>query len=521
MPLKRSGGPYVGLDIGAATIKACQIESRGGKPYLRGVAVLDTPADIVINGEIVNPVALGRAIKEVLARNGIRGNRVVSSVTGQNSLVVRIIEVPRMTRKELADTMQWEVERHVPFAAEQVVMDYQPLIAPEEVPEGQNMEVLLAVVQQDAVDRHIEAIQAAGLRPVAVDIEPLAVARACIELPGSSLPASVIAVVDIGAATTEISIHREGQLAFNRSIQIAGSHLTRSISDVLQRPLSEAEQLKLAMAGIQGSAGGGATADMMDDDFGMGGLDFGFGDTGFDSAPSADPAAATSTGAADETQFDIAGAGFTDDAFTSPSQPEPAAAGLAGPAPQGDPFAAPAAPGDEPPASQAGGFDNPFGDTEIFGPTPGGDPFASPGDDPFGSSVALASAPAATSSTAPAAMTEEEYLRTQISDAITPVLAELLEELRRSLDFYRNRANGLGAQSIVLVGGTARLPGLSEYFSANLGLPVTVGNPLSLLAIGGKLDTGYLEEVGPAFGVSVGLAVRELIEEPPAPRKRR
>lgn len=520
MPLKRSGGPFVGLDIGSATIKACEIDCRGGKAYLRAIAQLETPSDVVVNGEIVNPVTLGKAIRQVLNQHGIKARKVVSSVSAQSSLVVRIIEVPKMTRAELADTMRWEVERHVPFAAEQVVMDYEPLVDPDEVPEGQNMEVLLAVVQEDAVMRHIEVLQAAGLQPLAVDIEPLATARACVEISGHALPASVIAIADLGASKSEISIYREGKLAFTRSIQLAGNHLTRSISDVLQRPLAEAEQLKLSMASIQSYSGAGTQDDMLGG-ADMGGLDFGFGDDAFGAPAGADPGAATATGGGEETQFDIAGGGFTEDAFTSPTaavtQAEPAAASadnLFGPAPQGNPFDPAAEEAEPAPAPAEGGFDNPFGEVDLFGSAPTADPFA-----PAGADAGLV--PSGGSSMAPAAMSEEEYLRTQVGDAINPVLAELLEEVRRSLDFYRNRANGLGAQSIVLVGGTARLPGLADYLSSNIGIPVAIGNPLSFLTAGSKLDAGYLEEAGPYFGVAVGLATRELIQEPPAKSKKR
>ena len=121
----------------------------------------------------------------------------------------------------------------------------------------------------------------------------------------------------------------------------------------------------------------------------------------------------------------------------------------------------------------------------------------------------------------PAAMTEEDYVRTQISDAIMPVFHELVTELRRSLDFYRNRANGLGAQQVIITGGTAKLPGLADFLTANLDAPVTIGNPLQYLSTGPKADPNYLQDVGPVFSVSVGLAIRELLADAAPARKKR
>src|SRR5437588_2872839 len=157
----KSSGPMVGLDIGSNFIKACQAQVRGGRPEVTALAVVPTPTDAVAGTEIRDPVALGRALKQLLAQSGLKARTVVSSVAGQSSLVVRIIEVPKMSTKELQETMKWEVERHVPFAADETVMDFQALSAPEQVPDGQNMEVLLAVAQDAMIQKHLAALSAA------------------------------------------------------------------------------------------------------------------------------------------------------------------------------------------------------------------------------------------------------------------------------------------------------------------------------------------------------------------------
>lgn len=520
MPLRKSAGPVVGLDIGSAFIKACELDAKGGRANLRGIAVIPTPVEAMANNEITDPVALGKAIKLVLKQSGIKCPRVVTCVAGQSSLVVRIIEVPKMTRAELQETMKWEIERHVPFAAEQVVMDYQPLIPPEDVPDGQNMEVLLAVAQEALVTRHIEAITAAGLRPVAIDIEPLASSRSLIDLANGSGPTGTVAVVDIGASTTDISIYREGRIAFTRSIQLAGNNLTKAISDILAQPLADAERLKMEVASIpdqpqaQAVDDGGAFGDdfgaLPQLDFGEGGVPLG-GTFGSNS-----PAPGTETQA--ESTFDIAGGGISADMFTMPStdaapgtspfDPAPAEATLSGPVPSINPFDPEAGlPGAVAAAPEPA---SPF-EASVFGDAMGADPFG--GGPDFGAFGGQASGGAA-----PSGMSDEEYLRTHIADAIMPVLHELVTELRRSLDFYANRANGLGAQQVIVCGGTAKLPGIADFLRANLGVEVTLGNPLQFLTAGPKSDANYLQDVGPIFSVAVGLAVRELLMEPPPVR---
>lgn len=545
MPLKKAGGPIVGLDIGSNFIKACEVDVRGGKANLRGLAVIPTPPDAVANSEIVDPVALGKTIKQVLSSSGIKAKTVITSVAGQTSLVVRIIEVPKMTRAELQETMKWEIERHVPFASEQVVMDYQPLVPPEDVPEGQNMEVLLAVAQESLVTMHVKAIQAAGLKPLAIDIEPLAYSRSLLDLANGAGPAGTIAIVDMGASSTDISIYKDGRIAFTRSIQLAGNTLTKAISDVLGRPFADAEELKKSLAAISEIS----QPPLSDNPFGsLPVLDFGIpedpggpvlGGT-FGAAPAA--GASTATDTQSEPEYDIAGGGLSADLFTTPAEGDAAPAnpfeapaagaapdaapfdltgGLAGPAPAANPFAPPE-PESVAPAAPA--FDVPSG------PVPGGNPFDPGAGSPFGAPAADPFAPvdleslggggfgAPAGGAAPAAMSEEEYLRTQIADAIMPILHEMVTEIRRSLDFYRNRANGLGAQQVLICGGTAKLPGLASFLTANLEVPVAVGNPLEYLNSGPKTDSEYLRDVGPFFSVSVGLAIRELLADTTPPR---
>ncbi|MCC2668759.1 MAG: type pilus assembly protein PilM [Armatimonadetes bacterium] len=548
MPLKKAGGPVVGLDIGTSFIKACEIDCKGGRASLRGIALLPTPAEAVTNNEITNPVALGKAIKQTLAQAGIKARKVVTSVAGQSSLVVRIIEVPKMTRAELQETMKWEIERHVPFAAEQVVMDYQPLVAPEDVPEGQNMEVLLAVAQEALVTRHVEAVQAAGLSPLAIDIEPLASSRSLLDLANGTGPTGTVAIIDLGASSTDVSIYKEGRIVFTRSIQLAGNTLTKAISDVLGQPLAEAERLKKEKAGIAEQPQAGNNADLLG---GPGPLDFGMAEPdplgamlgGSFGMGGAAPGASTATDTQAEPAIDIAGGGFSPDLFTTPGEgtadPAPAS-GFApapfdltsgsGPAPEVSPFGAPPALGG--PVPMGNPFDpdagapvipapapapaaNPFDGGGLFGSTPGADPFATAGVDYGGFGAPTAPTAGEPASLMPA-MSEEDYVRTQIGDAIMPILHELVTELRRSLDFYRNRANGLGAQHVVVCGGTAKLPGLVDFLSSNLEVPVQVGNPLNHLTAGPKSDPGYLQNYGPFFSVAVGLAMRELMFDPPA-----
>lgn len=237
----------LGLDIGTSRIKFAEAHMTRGGPVVTAAGIGMTPRDAITNGVIVDPAALGMAIRDLLASHGAKTKNVVSSVASQSSLVVRPIELPRMTREELADTMKWEVDRHIPFAASEVVMSYEPLIPPEQLPEdAANMEVLLAVAQEDMIDAHVQTLFAAGLNPIALDVEPLSACRSLIDIDRDrGAYDHIYGLLNIGATTTDLSIIRNGLLSFTRAIPVAGDNVTNAIAEALGYEFPEAERAKV------------------------------------------------------------------------------------------------------------------------------------------------------------------------------------------------------------------------------------------------------------------------------------
>lgn len=95
-----------------------------------------------------------------------------------------------------------------------------------------------------------------------------------------------------------------------------------------------------------------------------------------------------------------------------------------------------------------------------------------------------------------------------INQVILPVVGIIANEISRvnSLYFYKNNKK---VERIVLCGGSAHLPGLIEYFSENLHLPVSMGDPWARIYYNPRLGPA-LKELAPSFSIAVGLAMREL-----------
>ncbi len=389
-------GVAVGLNIGNHSIKAVEVTSKNGELSVTGMGVVPTPPESYANGNVLSVSALTGAIKDLWRVGGIKSKVAVTSVAGTGALVVRVIEVPKMTDGELSDNMKVDADRYIPFPPSEVVMDFKALRDLPSDPDAPNMEVLLAAAQREVIDLHIRVVQSAKLDPRAIDVEPIAATRALqLEKRGTTEMMDyneVTGVINLGATGAEISILRGDIVVFTRAVPNGGNSVTQAIADGLGLPFSDAETVKIQSADALAPAGYGAATAA--DDFGFGatgGEDFDFGgeefaggdlNTAFNDI-SANP---TSEAASDD-PFDLdffnqgpkndePGAGHAQKEGEPPADnPAPAFSFDFGDTAPATPPADPAPPADAPPAPS--GLDFSFGDEEPATPAASPTPAAS------------------------------------------------------------------------------------------------------------------------------------------------
>lgn len=103
----------------------------------------------------------------------------------------------------------------------------------------------------------------------------------------------------------------------------------------------------------------------------------------------------------------------------------------------------------------------------------------------------------------------ERYSPAKIYDAIRPILVELTQEIRRSLEFFRVQLGDIQPEVGYLYGGGSRLRGLSTLLTDTLGVNFTVPDPWQGIQVDPRrFDLEKIKEMGPEFLVPVGLALR-------------
>lgn len=233
-----------GVDIGSRYIKAVQAESAGpGRWRILRAAVVPTPKDSVRDGVVVDPQAAGAAVRELFKTAGIDANGAAAAISGA-SVIVRHVKLPRMAESVLRKSVRYEAGKYISSSVEDSQIEFEITGA---VPgEDDKMGVMLVAAPNDMVESRLATLEAAGLEPIAIDVEAFALQRALLDLAGGMPGAGVtLALLDIGALTTDVNIVTDGRFALTRNISIAGDNFTTALKNVTRKTeWADLEELK-------------------------------------------------------------------------------------------------------------------------------------------------------------------------------------------------------------------------------------------------------------------------------------
>jgi type IV pilus assembly protein PilM len=178
------------------------------------------------------------AIQEAVGRAGVSTKDAAIALSGRE-LIIKKIQIPTVPAKELHDAMQLEAEHHIPFAIDEVYLDYHVVGKPEET-----MDLILVAVKKSKVTECVSVVEAAGLNPVVVDVDGFALGNQ-FELNQPEERGEAVALVDIGASAMKTNVVRDGASIFARDIPFGGKNYTQAIAQQLRISLEQAEAAKL------------------------------------------------------------------------------------------------------------------------------------------------------------------------------------------------------------------------------------------------------------------------------------
>jgi type IV pilus assembly protein PilM len=235
----------LGLDITTSSIKLIELAMAGGQYRVESYAAEATPANAMNEKTIVDPEAVGDAIRRAVKRSGAKATEVAIAISG-DAAITKVIQMPRGLRdSELEAQVEMQADQYIPFPMDEVSYDFEVLGNSEK--DGESVDVLLVASRSENVEQRRAAVAAAGLKTHIVDVEAFALENACRlmthQMPDGGIDHSV-AVVDFGASNTTFSVLRNLKVVYTRDFAFGGQQLTEEIMRTYGLSMEEAGRAK-------------------------------------------------------------------------------------------------------------------------------------------------------------------------------------------------------------------------------------------------------------------------------------
>lgn len=238
--------PMLGLDISSSSVKMVELVDNGKGSYrVERYAIESLPRDAVTDGNIVNLEGVAETVRRAWKRMGTTTRHVAMALPAAAVITKKIILPAHLREQEMEIQVESEANQYIPFALEEVNLDFQVIGPVANNPE--DVEVMIAASRKEKIEDRVACAEAADLQPVVMDVESFATQSAMVEvmrqLPGSGQDAIVV-LGDIGANTSRFTFMRNDEVLYAREQAFGGGQLTRDIMRVYGMSAEEAEALK-------------------------------------------------------------------------------------------------------------------------------------------------------------------------------------------------------------------------------------------------------------------------------------
>lgn len=241
-----------GLSINDLSITLVQLKKHVAffKPASFSVAITRSttlPPGCIVNGEIAQPEVVRRKILHLLGDDGtykpIKTPWVVANLPEPKTFI-KLIQIEGATKDLLEDDILYHAAKHLPFSIDEAYLDWQITTSGERY-----TELLLSAVARTTADSYTYLLEAAGLNPLALELEAQAIARVMIT-EGKDYANEARALLEIGESRSSLVIYDKNTIQFTASISFSHDLITTALVQGLKITRDEASKL-LGQQGLQ------------------------------------------------------------------------------------------------------------------------------------------------------------------------------------------------------------------------------------------------------------------------------
>ena len=226
----KTANTLLGIDISSTSVKLLELSRSGGRYKVEAYAVEPLPPNAVVEKNIAEIEGVGQALTRLLGKARTGAKSVAVAVAG-SAVITKTIEMDAgLSEDEMENQLKIEADQYIPYPLEEVAIDFEVQGVAPRNPE--RVEVLLAACRKENVEVREAALALAGLTAKVVDVEAYALERAYSLLEprlAAGREELTIAVVDIGATMTTLSVLHGGKTIYIREQLFGGKQLTEEI----------------------------------------------------------------------------------------------------------------------------------------------------------------------------------------------------------------------------------------------------------------------------------------------------
>ena len=230
-----------GLDISDFSLKIIQLKKKNKFYDLSCFNEVEIKPGIVNKREIRKPDQLAEIIKKAVKQvkgEKIRTRNAIISLPEEKAFL-QIVPMPRLSEQDLKTAIIFEAENHIPLAIQDVYLDYE--IIPLKDKNSKQIDVLLAAFPKKIINTYLDCLDQAGIKPIALETESLALSRALIKDQFTNQP---VMIMDFGSDRTNLIVFNDYSVKFVFSLPISSSGFSEVIARAMKIDLIKAEKLK-------------------------------------------------------------------------------------------------------------------------------------------------------------------------------------------------------------------------------------------------------------------------------------
>lgn len=223
--------PLLGLDISSSSVKLVELSlAKNGGYILERCAIEPLERGWITDGNVEKFDEVAEAMRRVVKKSGTRTRNVAMALPASAVITKKIILPGGMSDQELEIQVESEANQYIPFSLDEVSLDF-CVVGPSTTSQG-DVEVLIAASRKEKVQDRQGLAEAAGLKPVIIDVESyasrLAAGRLISNLPSDGKD-QMVALFEVGASTTSMQVIRNDEVLYDRDQAFGGAQLTQLI----------------------------------------------------------------------------------------------------------------------------------------------------------------------------------------------------------------------------------------------------------------------------------------------------